>query len=224
MMTNTCTPLLRAGGDHKKIVRVPLMRYMSSKFCDDQSQLTNFKCEGWGGYIGESLNNISTWLNDVVYLKRIRNFKIVCPNKLLHWDETMKKVARRLYKYWSQDPVNMTKDGYAALAAALSETAQDLNPRRPNTSETTSQPGTSSGSGTCAGPRPVSLNRGASHQRQSWVSTDNAIAERSQQRGGYRGGRGRPWHLPAARGRGGWQGGSQKIRTEAEAILRSENV
>jgi hypothetical protein len=24
--------------------------------------------------------------------------------------------------------------------------------------------------------------------------------------------------------RGGWQGGSQKIRTEAEAILRSENV
>jgi hypothetical protein len=69
MMANTFTPLLRAGGEHEKIILVPLMSYMSSKCCSDQSHLTNFKCEGWGGLIGKSLINISKWFNDVVYLK-----------------------------------------------------------------------------------------------------------------------------------------------------------
>jgi hypothetical protein len=187
---------------------------MSSKCCEDQNHLTNFKCEGLGSYIGESLINISMWLNDVVYLKRIRNFEIVCPNELLHRDETPKKAARRLYKYWSQDSVHMNNDGYTALAAALSETAWDLNPRRPSTGAITSQPGSSTGPGSSSGSGPMlaKLNRGASSRRQSWVSADDAIAEQYQQRGGLRGSRGRPWHPRAACGRGGWWGGLQNIR------------
>jgi hypothetical protein len=78
-MTTTFTPLLRAGGEHKKIILVPLMHYMSSECCGDQNHLTNFKCEGWGNYIGESLINISTWFNDVVYLKIIRTLRLCAP-------------------------------------------------------------------------------------------------------------------------------------------------
>jgi hypothetical protein len=215
-MTTTFTPLLRAGGEHEKIILVPLMRYVSSKCCGDRSHITNFKCEGWGKFIGQGVINIGTWLNDVVYLKRIRNFEIVCPNELLHRDETPKKAARRLYRYWSEDPVHMTKEGYAALAEALSDAARSLNTRRPSCGTSSSLPGsgstTGAGTGNGTGSRSGGGTRGAANRRQSWVSADDAVAECSQQHGSYRGGRGRPWHFPAARGRGGWRGSNQKYR------------
>jgi hypothetical protein len=224
LMVNTCTPLLRAGGDHEKIITVPFMRYMSYKCCEDPNHLTNFKCKGWGNYIGESLININTWLNDVVYLKRIRNFEIMCPNELLQRNVSLKKAAWRLYKFWSQDPVHMTKEGYAELAVALSVAACDLTLRRPCPGGNTPQQcagtgigrgsgsgtGTGRGSGTGTGPQRASSL--ASVRRQSWVSADDAIAERHQQRGGLRGGRGRPWHTPATRGSGGWRGSGQRSR------------
>jgi hypothetical protein len=166
--------------------------------------------KGGGGFIGESLINVGMWLNDVVYLKRIRNFEIICSNELLHRDETPKKAARRLYKYWSQDPVHMTTNGYVALATALSEVARDLNPRRANNAETPSQFG--SGSGVGSSSKTSYAERGACSRRQSWVSADEATAERAQQRGGFRGCRGRPWYTPVYRGRGGPRGGGQRGR------------
>jgi hypothetical protein len=126
--------------------------------------------------------------------------------------ETPKKAARRLYKYWSQDPVHMTTDGYVALATALSEAARDLNTRRANNAETPSQRGSGSGTGPGTGSRTSYAARGACIRRQSWVSADEATAERAQLRGGFRGGRERPWYTPVYRGRGGPRGGGQRGR------------
>jgi hypothetical protein len=138
----------------------------------------------------------------------------MCPNELLQRNVSLKKAARRLYKFWSQDPVHMTKDGYAALAVAISGAARDLTPRRPCTGGNTPQQGagTGAGPGTGSGTGPPRPSGSASIRRQSWVSADDAVAERYQQRGGSRGGRGRPWHTPATRGSGGWRGSGQRSR------------
>jgi hypothetical protein len=78
MLFGTCVPLLRAGGNHKKVLLSPLMRYVMESCCSDPSHYTNRK-----GYVraqGDALAEIQEWMDDQAYLKRIRNYAVLNPN------------------------------------------------------------------------------------------------------------------------------------------------
>ena len=58
-------PLLRAGGENKKIILSPLPRYSTSKCCSEERHVTNFGTKGYGTGMGSSLADIHSWADDL---------------------------------------------------------------------------------------------------------------------------------------------------------------
>jgi hypothetical protein len=136
------------------------------------------------------------WLKDLAFFKRIHEVIVVAPHELLSdggTDERTKEATRRIASYWDQDPVHMTRTGYSVLAKQL---AVRISRTGGAAIATAVQPGHK---GTGKGRRP------------SWVSTDEAVANRTDVGGRHRGG-GR-WPGPK-RGRGsrGFRGGWHRAR------------
>jgi hypothetical protein len=101
----TCVPLLRAGGNHKKVLLSPLMRYIMESYCNDPTHCTNRK-----GYVrtqGDALAQIQEWMDYQAYMKRIRNFAVLNPTSLLDDGDANKATAKRIKQLWSAGPVHM---------------------------------------------------------------------------------------------------------------------
>jgi hypothetical protein len=145
------------------------VRYVTAKCFSNQDHITNFNDDTWGTQHATRLTEAQRWLNDICFFKRIRNFKVMCLNELLH--EAAGEEARA---YWGASPVHMTGSGYRMLALAILNNMSETAARRPF--EATREPS----SGTRAVPR------------QSWVSSNQTTASRSYGTSGntLRGGRG----------------------------------
>jgi hypothetical protein len=193
---NTITPLLRAGGECRKILLSPLIRYATKPCCDGPGHLVN------------QLNKLSMrtmlsespeWLRNLAFFKRIRNFTVVAPHELLADagdEERIKKSSRRIAGYWEDDLVHMTKTGYTVMAKQLVITIASHAEKNPSKTP-------SSGSGT----GPASWG-GISGRRPSWTCSDEAVASRSDVRG-----RGNGRHMVhKTYGRGGRGGKSYSHR------------
>jgi hypothetical protein len=185
-------PLLRAGGECVKVLITPLMRYLKHGCCEDPGHVVNRMDEDYQSTMGERLNGYESWLKDIAFFKRIRNVKIFNPNVHLIMDERIKAASKRIASYWGSDPVHMRTEGYRVVAEALEDLMEDCDTgvKQRNTAD-------KSGGGD-------SEKRA---RRESWISTDDAVANRApepkkqrpgEHRGGWRG-RGRSW-----RGRRGW--------------------
>ena len=68
-------PLLRAGGNNKKIILSPLPRYSTSKCCPDIRHITNFGKRGYGTTMGSKLGDIHGWIEDFARGKRIKKLR-----------------------------------------------------------------------------------------------------------------------------------------------------
>jgi hypothetical protein len=119
-------PLLRAGGQNKKILISPLSRYAVESCCDDSSHCSN-RGTGLTQVLTEGLSNLETWMDDQSYLKRIRNFLVFNPNDFFSPDnDTITKKDARVFKQcWKAGPVHMTSYGYEKMAASLLEAIID---------------------------------------------------------------------------------------------------
>jgi lysophospholipase L1-like esterase len=213
-LVNQITPLLRAGGTNEKIILSPLPRYMR-RCCKKREHLVNKKEEDYAQKMGEALSNIRDSLKDLVFGKKINNFKVPNAAKLVMGDDVDEAVDN-LRRYWSDDPVHMTSDGYDALLASILDIVETATFKRPIT-----KPAHSSGAS------------GGGIKRRQWVNEDDTLAHRqygnkkfagrgqSGSRGSNswpRGGRGGGHHGGASRqdasgnqvrgsGRGGGRGG-----------------
>jgi hypothetical protein len=174
-------PLLRAGGQNKKILVSPLCRYALENCCDNPSHCTN-RGEGLKEAIVAGLSNLETWTDDQAYLKRIRNFMVFNPNDFLSPDDVpVTKRDAKLYKMcWNAGPVHMSALGYEKLAASLMESVAEGSYSRA-INKATSTESLSTASATSTG-RPAS-NRGQkkvdwSQRRQSWVLESDTVAHR----------------------------------------------
>jgi hypothetical protein len=178
VLVGRATPLLRAGGEADKIVLVPLVRYVTAKCCSNPAHITNFNDDSWGDLHANRLTEMRKWLGDICFFKRIRNFRVWCPNELLH-----ECAGKAVQSYWAGNPVHMNNDGYRVLSVAMLEALKDDLPRRPYTEPQQA---------TAAPPK-----------RQSWVSRDDTIAGRSYNTG-HRPARGHGWSRgkPGVFGRG----------------------
>jgi hypothetical protein len=195
---NTVVPLQRAGGEECKIIISPLLRYIGGKCCDNPAHITNFGDKRYFQKLGICLGEITDWLKECRHSKRIRNYRVMCPNRMLRMGEDDDKAAKRVRTYWDADPVHMGPDGYRQLACALLDKVAAVA----NTAEEPPQPGPSGGSSTTRG-----------SARRGW--TADTVARRSDSYTTFRGGHssaswhragGRAAHRGArggARGRGG---------------------
>jgi len=171
-------PLLRAGGDHRKIVISPMQRYIPGKCCTEAGHITNYGEASYASDMVQALNATRDQMRSFLYKKKIKNFRVVSGEKLLGWEEGV--TGSELARLWGADPVHLTTAGYKAMAEKIVEIAAD--------------------------PQPFTNGTGSSKdrtlERSSWVQQDDSTAPRfggqhaGRQltvRGRGRGGRWRPY-------------------------------
>jgi hypothetical protein len=184
-LINTSTPLLHAGGECKKYVLSPLLRYLTLSCCDDPSHLTNRREKRkFIKNMAARNREMKDEIKDLVYGKRIKNFNI-----LLLTGADDQEQAASLSSLWDEDPVHLVPGKYEVLITSIvGRLASERFTNAPG-SNLPPQPNSS----TVGGGVP------AHHQRQSWVSTDDTMAHRNY---GYEQ-RGRGGHGRSGRNRGG---------------------
>jgi hypothetical protein len=166
---NILTPLLRAGGECRKVILTPLILYPTKPCCEDSGHLTNFRNRV---SMRTMLTESEEWSRNMAYFQRIREFTILTPHELLSdagEEESTKTSSRRLASYWNDDPVHMCTVGYAVMARQLAiKIAATGGPKHVK-------------SGGCAANSSAATPGGkaGSGRRPSWVSTDEAVANRS---------------------------------------------
>ena len=112
-------PLLRAGGDNKKLILSPLPRFSTAKCCQDTGHITNFGKKGYGNSMGSKLADIHSWIDDFTRGKGIKNYEVICPaTTIMMGDDVSKK---DLAAFWGADPVHLTPIEYEKLGEQLSE-------------------------------------------------------------------------------------------------------
>jgi hypothetical protein len=190
---SSITPLLRAGGNYRKIIMSPLIRYGTRTCCSRPDHLTNFKLKT---SMRTMLAESPDWLKDIAFFKRIREVTVVAPHELLSdggTEERTKEASRRIACYWDQDPVHMTRTGYAVMAKQLAVCISKTG-----------------GTASAVAAKPANAGNGKGW-RPSWVSTNEAVANRTDARGRHGGG-GR-WPGPkCGRGPRGFRGGWHRAR------------
>jgi lysophospholipase L1-like esterase len=189
-LVNTITPLLRAGGECEKIILSPLPRYMMKRCCKDRNHLVNKREDSYASDMGEALADMRDSMKDLIFGKKIRNFKVLSTTMLFMDD--VDKAPEKLKEFWKDDPVHMTAEGYEELVTAVSKVISTATFNRP----AHGRPGKSGGHH--AG------GRGGSRKRSQWVCEDDTVAHRRDEdsSGGYKkfcGGRDQP-HTPRGRG------------------------
>jgi hypothetical protein len=92
----TATLLLRAGGEHLKVIISPLVRYAAGPCCKDPGYYTNRPLAD----MGDKLVDMGTWLKEIAFFKRIRSFRILNPIDHLVMSDKLKKAAKMMAKLW----------------------------------------------------------------------------------------------------------------------------
>jgi hypothetical protein len=189
-LVNSITPLLRAGGDNEKLILSPLPRY-TKRCCKDKTHLTNKRDEDYASKMGESLSDIRDSMKDLVFGKKIRSFKVLLTTKLVMGGED-DDAADNIRRFWKDDAVHMTAEGYDTLVSALAELATTATYKRPATNK---NGGGSGGGNNTEGGGNSGNSRGM--KRKRWVSEDDTLAHRNYDN---ERGRGRARGFPPTRG------------------------
>jgi hypothetical protein len=180
-LVNSSIPLRRSAGETEKIIISPLPRYIIP-CCGDADHITNRNEEDFKLSIVDGLGEVRRSLQDLIFGKKLKNFKILDPLSLMYGnggDESRKKGC------WNPlDPIHPSASGYDALVQGLMSSYAETNYNRPYTPQ--------HGDGS-----------GERHRRQSWVAEDDTTAHRTYNERGRGRGRGN-WR---GRGRGSWRGG-----------------
>jgi hypothetical protein len=155
-------PLLRAGGDYKKVILSPLPRYVKV-CCEDGGHLTNRKADDFKSKLIDGLDEIWRSLNDLIAGKKIRSFKVLSPMKLIDEEQDTADWVKNRKRFWSTDPVHMTADGYSELVRLLTAAAVEASYDRAATDSTPQQ-------------QPKSIPR--VFNRQGWTKADDNTAHR----------------------------------------------
>jgi hypothetical protein len=167
-----------------------LLRYIGSKCFDSDAHIVNFGEKRYFEKLVAGLVEITDWMKELRHSKRIKNYKIMCPNRLLKMGEDNDKVAKRVRTYWDADPVHIFTDGYQQLTrnlldkvAVAAEKAAELKEQQ----------------------RPAQSGSRANTGRPGW--TDDAVARRANTSQSTRGARGHFHHWRDGRGRAPHRGG-----------------
>jgi hypothetical protein len=86
-----------------------------------QSFITNFGDKRYFEKLGAELGEVTDWIKELGHSKRIKNYKVMCPNRLLKMGEDDERADKRVRTYWDADPVHLCADGYRQLARTLLE-------------------------------------------------------------------------------------------------------
>ncbi len=121
-------PLLKALGGSKKLILSPLSRYWLDPCCEDPTHVTNYRTVGYLPRLGSATSALKDFIRDSFYMRRIQNFRVVCPNKILGIGQRQSELpiedARLLADLWGGDPVHPANAAYKVIAEGI---LKDIN-------------------------------------------------------------------------------------------------
>ncbi len=94
---NKIIPLIRAGGNNRKIIISPLQRYVAAPCCPDPDHITNFGSRTYATEIVAGLTAVRDRIRSTCHNKRINNYKVASPEKLLGWEDGVNHESLRVY-------------------------------------------------------------------------------------------------------------------------------
>ncbi len=149
-------PLLRAGGNHKKLIVAPMHRYIAAPCCDDPSHIMNFNKPAYAMDMAAGLATIRDQLRSMAHNKKISNYRVASVEKLLGWEEDHD--ADMLKALWGRDPVHLSPAGYLKAAKKICELASITVV--------------------------FSNSKAAEPKKKEWLSANNAAVKRMNRGGG----------------------------------------
>jgi hypothetical protein len=93
-----------------------LLRYVRKPCCGNEQHVTNKQEAGYVTGQGATLGDMTSWLNNLAFTRRIRNYTVVNPNELLGSEDSMEQRVEDIHRYYQEDPVHMTLEGYQDLS------------------------------------------------------------------------------------------------------------
>jgi hypothetical protein len=167
-------PIIKAGGDSRKIILGPLSRYWRGPCCENSAHHLNYNEKSYLGDLGNSVFRVRDHLREAAYNKRVRRFRVLCPNRFIGMgersDDPSLDELRVTATRWGADPVHPGEDAYVMMADGLS-------------AEMEKSPTIYTNSGSSqAGPPGKRQRVDQADRRQSWVSGCNATLPRTDSR------------------------------------------
>jgi hypothetical protein len=120
--------------------------------------------------MGDAIGEVKEWISDFAFTRRIRNFKVLCPNTLFQDGNNLEESATKIRVYWSAGPVHMNTEGYVALVDGLLNSILEVKLSRTAEAAVTSD-------------RNIPIPDTAA-TRQKWVTNKDSAVHRSYNEGG----------------------------------------
>jgi hypothetical protein len=82
-------PLIEKLGESKKVFLASLARNWLSPCCDDPGHLVNYREQGYLPRLNNSISALRDCNRDSLYSRRVSNYRILCPNKMIRLDPAL---------------------------------------------------------------------------------------------------------------------------------------
>ncbi len=185
-MVSTSIPLLRAGGQCRKVILTPAGRYRYNPCCTTVEHVSNIRDRNYRRWRDEKLTELRGIVRDYVRMRNIKRATVIEMGQLLTPSAGQSEYLHE-EEVWGDDPVHLTSKGYGMVAAGLESLIYEKRGEEREAEEKESQ-------GPSKKPR-----YDAAESRPAWVK--GSVAEAVRRGGG--GGQPRPpFKHP-------WRGGNQ---------------
>jgi hypothetical protein len=109
-LVHQLSPLLQALGGSWKIFLTPLARYWVNPCCSDSGHVINYHTPGYLPKLGTAVTALRDYIRDALFVKKIYNFRVLCPNKMIGVGQRKlkpsDKEAAKTAALWGPDPVH----------------------------------------------------------------------------------------------------------------------
>jgi hypothetical protein len=122
-LTATLAPLLNVLGESKKLVLTPLARYWRSTCCEDTAHVSNYREKNFLPKLNMAISGLRDSIRDTLYIRRIQNFRVLCPNKMIGLGPRQADIsdseAKEFAELWGDNPVHPSTAAYRKMAHDL---------------------------------------------------------------------------------------------------------
>jgi hypothetical protein len=174
-LVNLSVGLFRAGGEAEKIIFSPFPRFVIP-CCMEDDHVTNRSEPDFKEHLLSDLKEFKRSLKDLIFGKKICNFKVLDPLTMMYGDEDGDGTKKG---FWRLDPVHPSPAGYENLMSELLKCHNTVTFTRSDEQSTGGRGG------------------GGKVKRKAWIDQDDTTAHRvypERGRGNSRGRRGHRGH------------------------------
>ncbi len=129
-------PVLKALGNLRKLIMMPLARYWVAPCCGDPTHTVNYHTVGFLPRLGDAIASLRDSIRDAFFVKKVPNFWVLCPNRMIgvgqRRQEPTDEEAAKAAALWGSDPVHPTSAAYRLIAESLEEDLRDDDARYTN--------------------------------------------------------------------------------------------